>query len=175
MAVAPSISIRTGTAADAPQIVELIRGLADFEKLAGPDAEAAARFAAHVTEPSRLFDVLVAHSPKGIVGYALYFFTYSTFRARPKLYIEDLFVLPAARNGGIGTALLLACARAALLRECCAMEWAVLDWNMNAQRFYRRHGAQAHTEWHPYGVDATTLGRLASAPAPNGLTISALP
>jgi GNAT superfamily N-acetyltransferase len=165
------VTVRPAASTDAPHIVDLIRGLAEFEKLPGPDVAAGERVAADLANPHRLFDALVADSAGEIVGYALYFFTYSTFRGWPKLYIEDLFVRPERRNQGTGRALLLACARVAARRRCGAMEWAVLDWNVGAQRFYRRHGAAPYTEWHPYSVDDRALTELAAAPLPEGVTI----
>jgi GNAT superfamily N-acetyltransferase len=90
------------------------------------------------------------------VGFALYFFTFSTFLARPTLYLEDLFVLPEERGQGAGRALLAALARIAVRRGCGRLEWAVLDWNRPAIGFYRRLGARFRREW--------ILTRLTGAP-----------
>ncbi|TAK22744.1 MAG: GNAT family N-acetyltransferase [Chloroflexota bacterium] len=82
-----------------------------------------------------------------LVGYAVYFFTYSTFLAQPTLYLEDIFVDPDHRGRGAGRALFAACAREAAARECGRMEWQVLDWNEPAIAFYKRSGARVHPEW----------------------------
>jgi GNAT superfamily N-acetyltransferase len=107
------------------------------------------------------FEALLFHRGAQPVGFALYFFTYSTFRARPTLYLEDLFVLPEARRQGAGTRLLAALARVARRRKCGRMEWAVLDWNTPAIRFYRRLGASVRKEWLPVRLNGTALARLA--------------
>lgn len=166
-----TLTVRPAEPTDARLLVELIRELADFEKLAGPDDAAAERLTADMENPHRLFNVLVADYAGELIGYAFYFFTYSTFRGWPKLYIEDLFVRGDHRNHGTGRALLLACARIAARRRCGTMEWAVLDWNTDAQRFYTRHGAAPHTQWHPYSVDDHALADLAAEPLPDGVKI----
>lgn len=168
------VTIREATAADAQALIELIRGLAAFEKLEGPDAGAAARFTADLQDPRRLFRVFVADGVARVIGYALYFFTYSTFHGQPKLYIEDLFVHPEHRSNGVGRALFLACAREAARAHCCHMEWAVLDWNVRAQRFYRRLGGAHQGAWLTYSLSEETLARLATAEPPAGTRIGAL-
>jgi GNAT superfamily N-acetyltransferase len=95
------------------------------------------------------------------VGFALYFFTYSTFLARPSLYLEDLFVLPDERGNGAGKALLRALAKIAVGRGCGRMEWAVLDWNRPAIRFYKRLGAGLRKEWILTRLTGAPLRRLA--------------
>src|SRR5213078_4982763 len=104
----------------------------------------------------RYFETLICRRGRTPIGLALYFFTYSTFLARPTLYLEDLFVLPEARGLGAGRALLRALARVAARRGCGRMEWTVLDWNTPSIRFYRRLGARLRKEW--------ILTRLAGAP-----------
>jgi GNAT superfamily N-acetyltransferase len=104
----------------------------------------------------RYFETLICRRGRRAVGFALYFFTYSTFMGRPTLYIEDLFVLPEERGRGAGKTLLAALARLAVRRGCGRMEWTVLDWNTPAIRFYQRLGAGLRREW--------ILARLAGAP-----------
>ena len=133
--------IRPALPADGPVVVELIRGLADFEKLPGPDAAAEARFLEHAFGPQARFGLLVAEVEGRVRGYALFFETYSTFRAAPSLFLEDLYVDPDVRRRGIGRAFMLELARTAVARGCERFEWTVLDWNENAQRFYRSLGA----------------------------------
>jgi GNAT superfamily N-acetyltransferase len=137
--------IRAATTDDLPAIVELVRALAEFEKLPGPDAEAEARLAGDF-ERGR-FQVLVAEIDGGMVGFALYFMTYSTFRGRPSLYLEDLFVLPEARRRGIGTAFFGRLVEVAKQLGCGRFEWTVLEWNEPAQNFYRSLGADVLPDW----------------------------
>lgn len=155
-------------------MIALIRALAEFEKLPGPDEAAAARFRTAFSATPPCFELLVAEqSGARVVGYALYFMTYSTFLARPSLYLEDLFVHPDARKGGTGTALLRRLAALALERGCGRFEWTVLDWNLRAQSFYRGLGATLLPEWRVCrieGDDALTQlaagGATARSPAP---------
>lgn len=95
------------------------------------------------------------------MGFALYFFTYSTFLARPTLYVEDIFVLPELRGKGAGKALLGALARIAVRRGCGRMEWTVLDWNTRAVKFYKRLGASLRKEWILTRLTGGALRRLA--------------
>lgn len=140
-------NIRPAEARDLPAVVELIRALAVFEKLPGPDDAAAARLTRHFADGR--FALLVAEDSDGktLIGYALYFFSYSTFLARPTLYLEDLFVTPAARGTGLGRQLMAALAATARAHDCGRFEWTVLDWNVRAQKFYRSLGAELLDEW----------------------------
>jgi len=96
-----------------------------------------------------------------VVGYGLYFFTYSTFLARPTLYVEDIFVLPEARGNGAGRTIMKALAREAVLRECGRMEWTVLDWNKPAIDFYESLGGKILDEWRVVRLTAEELSQLA--------------
>jgi len=137
--------IRAAEARDLPAVVGLVRALADFEKLEGPDDAAARRLADDFA--AGRYSLLVADDGERIVGYALFFFTYSTFLARPSLYLEDLFVHPGARGRGIGERFMRALAKEAVARGCGRFEWTVLDWNVNAQSFYKRLGAEILPGW----------------------------
>jgi GNAT superfamily N-acetyltransferase len=90
----------------------------------------------------KLVSVLVARTSKGLLGYVLYFYTYSSFLAKPTLYIEDIFVSREARGTGVGEALFNRCLREARDHDCGRMEWQVLDWNRSAMRFYKKLGAE---------------------------------
>ena len=158
---AEALSIRPGTARDVPTILALIRGLADYEKLARECRASAANIRRHGFGPRRYFETLICRRGGRPVGFALYFFTYSTFLSRPTLYLEDLFVLPAERGRGAGLALLRALARLAVRRGCGRMEWTVLDWNTPARRFYRALGAGFRTEWVLTRLTGAPLARLA--------------
>jgi len=138
-------SIRDAIADDLPAVVGLVRALADFENLPGPDAAAEARLIADFQ--TGRYRLLVAEQGGRVVGYALYFMTYSTFLARTSLYLEDLFVLPEARRLGIGTAFLKRLITHAAEAGCGRFEWTVLDWNEPAQNFYRSLGADVLPDW----------------------------
>ncbi|HYB44293.1 MAG TPA: GNAT family N-acetyltransferase [Candidatus Methylomirabilis sp.] len=140
-------TIRPGRARDCPAILDLIRGLAEYERLAHQVEATLARVRRHGFGRRRYFETLLCRRRGRAVGFALYFFTYSTFLARPSLYLEDLFVVPEERGSGAGKALLTALARIAVRRGCGRMEWAVLDWNRPAIGFYRRLGAKLRREW----------------------------
>jgi len=154
--------IRAGTVRDVPTILALIRGLAEYERLAHQMEATAGRVRAHGFGPRRYFQTLICRRGGKPVGFALYFFTYSTFLARPSLYLEDLFVLPEERGGGAGKALLRALARIAVRRGCGRMEWAVLDWNEPALRFYRSLGARQMNEWIVHRLTPVEIDKLAA-------------
>lgn len=153
--------IRWATREDAGVILDLIRGLALYEK--EPD-----QVACTVDDILRdgfgerpFFEVLLAERGGQAMGFALFFFNWSTWTGKPTLYLEDLFVLPEHRQEGIGAALLRRCARVAVDRGCARFEWAVLDWNQPARDFYHRLGAAHKEEWLPYRIDGEALSRLA--------------
>ncbi len=155
------MTVRRATARDVPTIVALIRGLAQYERLAKECAVTAAGIRRHGFGRRRYFEALICRRGRRPVGFALYFFTYSTFLARPTLYLEDLFVLPAERGRGAGRVLLAALARIARRRGCGRMEWAVLDWNTPSIRFYKRLGARLRREWVLTRLSGPPLSRLA--------------
>src|SRR3954466_11163757 len=141
------LNIRRATRADAAVIPSLVRELADYEKLL-PDAKATPEdFLRELDSPNPVIHVLIAEWDGAPCGFALYFFNFSTFVGRPGLYLEDLFVRPTLRSKGVGRALLCALARIAKERDCGRMEWAVLDWNEPALRFYKTLGARQLNEW----------------------------
>jgi GNAT superfamily N-acetyltransferase len=150
------LRVRRGTRRDAPTIVALIRGLAEYEKLAHECEATVQRIRRHGFGAKRYFETLICERDGVAVGFALYFFTFSTFLARPSLYLEDLFVLPEERGKGAGRVLLSALARIAVRKGCGRMEWAVLDWNTPSIGFYERLGAKVRREW--------LLTRLTGAP-----------
>ena len=152
--------------ADADAVLDLIIGLAEFEKLAPPDADAQLRFYedGFVRQPPR-FEAWLAEADGNVIGYALIFETYSSFLCRPTLYLEDLFVSPSVRGNGYGKALLLHCVRLAHQRGCGRMEWTCLDWNTRAQEFYETLGAQRMSDWYLYRLDARDAGNAVVRPS----------
>ncbi|OLA96784.1 MAG: N-acetyltransferase [Candidatus Rokubacteria bacterium 13_2_20CM_69_15_2] len=158
-----TLSIRRAARRDVPTILRLIRGLAEYERLA-PQMEATAeRIRRHGFGRPRYFETLICRRGRTPIGFALYYFTYSTFLGRPTLYLEDLFVLAEARGNGAGRALLRALAKVAVRRGCGRMEWTVLDWNTPSIRFYRKLGAKLRREWILTRLTGAPLRRLARA------------
>ena len=158
-------SIRPAVAADVPLILALIRELAAFERLADEVVADEALLARHLFGPQPVAEVLLAFSGEVPAGFALFFQNFSTFLARPGIYLEDLFVRPEFRGLGIGRTLLERIARLAVARGCGRFEWAVLDWNENAIGFYRKLGAQLMDDWRICRVTGPALERL-GAPSP---------
>jgi len=146
------MEIRPARPADGDRIALLIRLLARFEKLPEPDEEAARRLIADAFEGRRL-ELWVAEEDAVVVAYAACFTSYSTFRARPTLFLEDLFVHPAARRRGVATALLARLRAEAEARGCGRFEWMVLDWNLEAQKLYAGIGATMLAEWRLVRID----------------------
>jgi len=145
-----TFEIRVADPSDAEEITRLIDGLAEYERLAHesrPDPEALRRHLGKEANP-RCEALLAADIPSGrSVGFALYFYSYSTFLTRFGLYLEDLFVEPEYRGRGIGKALFARVVDVARMRGCERVEWSVLNWNESAIGFYRRFGAAPMDDW----------------------------
>ena len=156
------LNIRAATPADATTIASLVRELADYEKLLDDAKATAADFLREIESPNPVIHVLIAEWDGSPCGFALYFFNFSTFVGRPGLYLEDLFVRPAQRKHGIGRALLRALARIASQRGCGRMEWAVLDWNEPALRFYKSLDARQMNEWIIHRLTPVEIEKLAA-------------
>jgi len=130
----------------------LIDALADYEELDRPSAEARERLRSDAFGERPRYQAYLARAHGTIVGYAICFETYSSFLARPSMYLEDLFVLEGARKQGAGLALFNHVRARAQERNCGRMEWQVLDWNMLARDFYQRNNAQHMNEWLLYRI-----------------------
>ncbi len=154
------IQVRKAVAADAETLLQLIRALADYEKLTPPDQAAEGRLIRDMFgERPRIESMLV--EVEGIpVGYTLFFETYSSFLALPTLYLEDLFVLPEFRKRKAGFALFREMVAESHRRGCGRMEWSVLDWNQLAIDFYERFGAVRLQEWHYYRLVREDMERI---------------
>lgn len=142
-----AVAIRPARPQDVPTILALIRALAEYEKLLDQVVATEEALHASLFGARPYAEALLAWDGDEAAGFALYFHNYSTFLARPGLYLEDLFVRPQCRGRGIGKALLAEVARIAVERDCGRLEWAVLDWNAPAIAFYRSLGAQPLQEW----------------------------
>jgi GNAT superfamily N-acetyltransferase len=154
--------IRSARPADVPLIAELIRQLARYERLEHEVVGTEDDLRQHLFGERRFAEVLLAEDAARAVGFALFFHNYSTFLARPGIYLEDLFVLPEHRRRGFGRELLSAVARLAVERGCGRFEWSVLDWNEPAIAFYRALGAVMMDDWTILRVTGPALGALAS-------------
>jgi GNAT superfamily N-acetyltransferase len=145
-------TIRRARPSDGAAYLELVRALADYEKLPGPDEAAGARLLADAFSDPPRYELWVAEAsidggPPEVVAYAVTFATYSTFRALPGLYLEDLFVHPRARRRGIALQMLAHLEAEGRARGCGRFEWTVLDWNVDAQALYTQAGATLLPEW----------------------------
>lgn len=154
------VSIRSATRDDVPEILRLIRALAEYEKLSAEVVATEAQLALHLFGDRPAAEVLLAETDGRCAGFALFFQNYSTFLARPGIYLEDLFVEPEKRGHGIGRRLLETIARLAVERGCGRFEWAVLDWNAPAIEFYKRMGARPLDEWTVFRLSGESLQRL---------------
>jgi GNAT superfamily N-acetyltransferase len=154
-------TIRAAHEADVPLIDRFIRELAEYEKLSHAVVATEEQLRRTLFGEKRFAEVLIAEEDAAPVGFALYFFNYSTFMGKPGLYLEDLFVKPETRGRGYGKALLARLAAIARERDCGRFEWAVLDWNEPAIGFYRSVGARPCDEWTVYRVTGDALEELA--------------
>ena len=171
---APAATLRPARPDDAASIATLIRELAAFEELEHEVEGTPADFARHLFGDRPAAEVILAEVAGEPVGFALFFTNFSTFRARPGIYLEDLFVRPEHRGRGIGKALIAAVAQVAVARDAGRLEWAVLNWNTPAIDFYRALGARPMTEWTVNRVADAALRRLAES-SPRKLTPEADP
>jgi GNAT superfamily N-acetyltransferase len=159
------IRIERATERDVPLILELIQGLAVYEKLAHEvtATEAGLRETLFGARPAA--DVIIAYAGDTPAGFALFFPNYSTFLGKPGLYLEDLFVRPEYRGRGLGLALMKRLAQIAVERGCGRFEWSVLDWNEPAIKFYESLGAKLMDGWSIVRVNGEALTMLAGAPS----------
>jgi GNAT superfamily N-acetyltransferase len=160
-----SVLVRRLGPGDVPRLLDLIDGLADYEKLPRPEPAARERLTADAFANPPRFHALLAEVDGEVVGYAMFFFTYSSFRGQRSLYLEDLFVLPDKRGLGAGLGLFRACAAEAVRQGCGRMEWQVLSWNEPSIRFYEQLGARHMDDWLPFRLDGVALERVGT-PSP---------
>lgn len=163
---AAEVLVRRARREDGPRMIELDRELARFERLEPASDDEAARLLSLIFAGRRL-EALVAELRGRIEGLAIFWEGLgSSFRARPFLYLEDLIVGEAARGAGVGEALMAALAREGVARGAMRLDWAVLDWNEPAQRFYRRLGGRPQTEWLRYTLEEADMRALARSEPP---------
>lgn len=156
--------LRPATVADVPAVLRCIRGLAEFERLAHECLATEALLHDTLFGPAPAAEVVLATHGDDTAGFALWFRSYSTFLARPGIYLEDLFVFPEHRGRGLGRRLLAHLAGIAVERGYGRLEWSVLDWNADAIRFYESLGATPLNEWTTYRLAGSPLAALGAHP-----------
>ena len=144
------ISIHRATSKDINKLAVLMCHLAEYEKLPSPGKMIKKRLQPYLSKTEPKIYALLAMDGDKAVGYALYFYTFSSFLLRPTLFLEDLFILKEYRRLGIGENLFNECVKIGKKKGCARMEWVVLDWNKPAHHFYRKTGARILKEWIPY-------------------------
>lgn len=161
-----TISLRPAVPHDIPQILAFIQGLAEYEKLAHACVATEESLRQTLFGLRPFAEVIIADWNREPAGFALFFHNYSTFRARPGIYLEDLYVDPSLRGRGIGKALLKELAGLAVQRGCARLEWSVLDWNSPAIEFYKSLGAEPQEEWTIFRLTDESLHRLTASSTP---------
>jgi len=158
----PTLHIEPAAPADVPVILQLIRELAEFERLLNEVTATEEQLHEGLFGPKPRAEVIMGRLQPGgeVAGFALYFHNFSTFLAKPGIYLEDLYVRQKFRGQGYGEALLRHLAGLALARNCGRLEWSVLDWNQRAIDFYKSLGAVPMSEWTIYRVTGPALERL---------------
>ena len=156
-------AIRAANESDVPLILQFIRDLAEYERLADKVIATEERLRESLFGNPRFAEVIIGEEDGQPVGFALFFHNYSTFLAQPGIYLEDLFVKPEARGRGYGKALLARLAQLARERQCGRVEWAVLDWNTPSIDFYKALGAVPMDDWTVFRLTGDALDALASA------------
>jgi GNAT superfamily N-acetyltransferase len=155
-----AFTLRPARDTDVDAIVGLIRELAEFERLTHLLEVTPQRLHPQLFGPKPAAEALVAESGGEVIAFALWFTTFSTFLAKPGLWLEDLYVRPVHRGAGVGEAMLRELASIAVQRGCGRFEWSVLDWNENAIRFYQRMGATVMPDWRICRVTGEALATL---------------
>ena len=158
-----NLTIRAATAADVEDILSLIRELAEYERAPNEVTATPADLLRDGFGENPRFRVLLACEGNKVAGFAFYFFAYSTWRAQPTLYLEDLFVRPAYRRRGLGVMFMRRLAEEAVKTGCGRFQWQVLDWNEPAVRFYETLGAKILREWWTVRVEGDAIARLAAS------------
>jgi GNAT superfamily N-acetyltransferase len=158
-----SLRLRDAGREDLDLVLHFIRALAEYERLAHEVRADAATLARFLFDEPRRAEALIAEWDGGPVGFAAWYYSFSTFLGRPSLYVEDVFVEPAMRGKGIGKAIFRNLAARALAQGCGRMEWSVLDWNAPSIAFYRSLGAKPRDGWTLQQLTGEALSALAAA------------
>lgn len=164
------LTIRPAKPTDAPVLFDLIQALAEYEKLSQAVTGSAEALEEHLFGCKPYAEAIIAEYGGQAVGFALFFYNYSTFLTKPGIYLEDLFVLPEFRRQGIGTAILKHLAQLAVARNCGRLEWSVLDWNQPAIAFYEKIGASVLPDWRICRMTGDSLNQLAASIFPDSIS-----
>lgn len=156
------VSLRLATSQDVPIILTFIQGLAEYERLSDQVVATEEKLQQTLFGAKAYAEVVIAEYENKAAGFALFFNNYSTFLAKPGIYLEDLFVLPEYRGKSLGSLLLSYLAKLALERDCGRLEWSVLDWNKPAIDFYQAQGATMLDDWRINRVTGASLQQLAA-------------
>ncbi|MBA3660957.1 MAG: GNAT family N-acetyltransferase [Gammaproteobacteria bacterium] len=160
--VADTFEIKPATIQDVPLILAFIKELAEYEKLSHEVVATEAALSDSLFSQPSSVEVIIGYVNNQPVSFALFFQSYSTFLARTGIYLEDLFVRPAARGKGVGKKMLAYLAHLAKKRKCGRLEWSVLDWNESAIGFYKKLGAKMMDEWTVFRLTNEALNKLAA-------------
>ena len=156
------LAIRAARPADLPAVWEMLLALAEYERLADRVSGSVEQLGEHLFADPRRLECIVADRGGELVGYALFYPTYSSFRTQPMMWLEDLFVRPEARGSGAGRALMAHLSALVLERGAWRLSWEVLDWNQPSIEFYEHAGARrSHPDWFTYALDEAGLRALA--------------
>lgn len=156
----PTIRITKATQNHLPRVVELMKGLAEYEKLLDQFRGTEALLERYLFSQEPAAELLIGFLGDDIRGYALFFRNFSSFQGRTGIYLEDIYVEPEARGKGLGKALLIEVIRTARARGCRRCEWMVLDWNQRAKQFYQSLGADILGDWRLCRMDAAAMDKL---------------
>lgn len=154
--------IREANRTDSSTVFDLIKKLAQYEKLSSEVTTSLEELESNIFD-NKYAEVLIAEVNQSPVGFALYFFNFSTFVGKPGLYLEDLYIEPEHRGNGYGKNLLIHLASIATKKNCGRMEWSVLDWNAPSIAFYKSLGAKPMDEWSVYRLDQMGIKELANS------------
>ncbi len=160
------MTIREATTADAPEILAMVRELAEYERSADEVQASTADLERALFSPAPAVHCHVVEDAQGLAGFALWFVTFSTWTGRHGIYLEDLYVRPGQRGQGYGRALLAQLAHVCVDRDYRRLEWSVLDWNVDAIGFYRRLGSQTKDGWTVHRLHGSALVELAASAPP---------
>lgn len=160
-------TLRDATPSDVPDVLRLVRGLAEYEKLLHEQVATEADFQTALFGPQPRAQAVLAIADNRAVGLAVWYYTFSTFTGRPDMFLEDLFVEPAYRGKRIGLGLLRHLARRAMAEKCRRIDWRMLNWNQPSIDFYESIGARAMQDWHVRQLGGAALRALAEG-ADNG-------
>ena len=156
------IKIEPARAKDVPLIFEFVREIAQYEKLSDTVKTSEEKITSALFGPQPCAEAIIAYSEVEPIGFALFYFNYSSFTGLPGLYLEDIFVRPSSRDAGVGLQIFRYLATRAQERGCGRIEWSVLDWNEGAIRFYRRLAAEPVQDWTVFRLGPDQINQLAS-------------